>query len=121
MDGRFLIYEGFVNEAESIFKNLSAEYQLDVTDISDSGISFENSRVKLEIFYETGIQIWLKIKKYNISEMIAKLCMIKGESVYNEFKSLMFSTLDPKDLKKNNLLKLSRFLLSHFSDELSEQ
>ena len=120
MDGRFLIYEGFENDAEGIFEKLISKFRFDVTSKSDSGISLDNNRVKLEISYDTGIQIWLKVKRFDISEMIAKLCMIKGASTYQEFKNLMFSTLDTKESKRNDLKRLSQFLVDHFTEELSE-
>ncbi|HNP19274.1 MAG TPA: hypothetical protein PKL31_12615 [Fulvivirga sp.] len=101
MDGRFLIYNGFERDVESIVKDLIINFNFNIINKSDAGVSLENKRVVLEISYETGLQIWLKIKRFNISEMIAKLCMFKGDSIYEQFKESSFLMSDSLEEKKS--------------------
>ena len=86
MDGQFLIYDGFQNDASPIFSGIIEMYSFEIQAKSDSGIHFINGRCKLDIHYETGIQVWITILKYNISEMIPRLCMFKGKDVFEEYR-----------------------------------
>lgn len=113
MDRRYLIYEGFKDDHELIFKDFRSKFNFKITDVSDSGIHFVNNRCRLDITYETGIQVWLKIPKYNISEMIPILAMFKGDAIY--YKNIV----QKSDVKKS-MIELSDFLITYFVGELSE-
>lgn len=115
MDKRFLIYEGFKKDGAIIFEELIKKFNFKIQSLSDSGIHFINNRCILDITYENSIQSWLKIPKYNISEMIPKLCMFKGDNVISEYRKIVM-----QENIKNELISLSHFLCTYFSDELSE-
>lgn len=115
MDNRFLIYDGFENEIEFCFKEIIQKFNFKTHRISNYGVDFENSRCVLDLSYETGIQLWLKIPKYNITQMISTLSKIKGDKIFEKYRIIV--------LKKNNsdtMQELSRFLVENFSEELKE-
>lgn len=116
MDKRFLIYEGFEDDAETIFKEIIKKFNFLVTSKSDSGIFFENKQVTLDVSYETGIQIWIKNKKSNNNVMLFQIAKQKG------LEELFFDIIGENFYKdrKGSLEKLSDFLIKHFSKELSE-
>jgi hypothetical protein len=114
MDKRFLMYEGFNKDAKVIFQSLQDLYGYQIKHCSDSGISLENRRCVLDISYETGIQVWLKVPKYNIEIMLPKLAMIKGEEVYKKYKEIV------SEVNFNNLIRFVAYLNDNFSLELSE-
>ncbi len=115
MDKRFLIYTGFANEGKAFFKTILEKFNMKVISISDYGMSMENNRVILEISYETGLQIWIKNKKYNIRELLPKLAMFKGD--YLSYKN---SVMHFESNKPETFIKLADFLVEKFSAELSE-
>jgi|TARA_R110000787_G_scaffold262676_1_gene368303 hypothetical protein len=115
MERRFLIYDGFANDAESIFGPVIEKFNMSINSISDYGIIIENKRVLLEISYETSLQIWLQEKQYNIMEMLPKLSMFKGN--YTQFKNAL-KTYDTNRLE--SLKTLANFLAENFTEELSE-
>lgn len=118
MDGRYLIYHGFGNDAAEIFKHTIIKYNFRITYLSDSGINLENSRINLNISYESGLQVWYTNKTSKDSEMLYKICKRKGEIVISEF----FKILDCifTDNRKDCLTNLSNFLVTNLSDELSD-
>lgn len=115
MEGRFLIYDGFANDANLIFGPIMKKYNMSIKSISDYGIILENKRVQIEISYESSLQIWLSEKHYNIKEMIPKLSMFKGN--YALYKNAL-KTYDSNKLE--SLKTLAVFLAKNFSEELSE-
>ena len=115
MDERFLIYNGFKDDFKLIFNDLINRFNFKVGNVSNNGISFFNKRCILTITNETGIQIRLKIPKYNISEMIPVLSMFKGDFVYEQYRSIIL-----KEKGFDTLKELSSFLINHFSDEMQE-
>jgi hypothetical protein len=114
IEHRFLIYEGFQNEASLIFRKFIEKFDFKILDVSEYGIHFTNNRCNLDLTYESGIQLWLKLPKYNISEMIPKLCMFKGDNVYNKYREIAM-----KDSSKEQINELSEFLIDYFSEELN--
>ncbi|MFW5701031.1 MAG: hypothetical protein ACOCWM_05015 [Cyclobacteriaceae bacterium] len=115
MDRRFLIYEDFEYDVESIFEDLIARFNFIVTDKSDSGVFFKNSAVLLEVFYETGVQIWIKTQQPKSMKMLYSL--VKEKKLEEQFFEIIGENFY-KD-RKGSLKRLSQFLVEHFSDELS--
>jgi hypothetical protein len=116
LENRFLIYDGFNNDASLCFKGIIQKFNFKIIDVSNYGAHFINDRCILDIVFETGgIQMWLKIPKYNISEMIPKLCMYKGDKIIDEYNNIV-----RKGNSKETMLELSSFLETHFSEELKE-
>jgi|GEM_PF-5069893 len=118
MDNRFLIYIGFQNDVNSLFDKLIKKFDLKIVYKSDSGVFFINEHTKLEITYETGLQIWL-ITKNKEPEMLAKLCMNIGKELYAQYKKLLFSMNDSVEIKKKSFQNLSKFLIENFESEFS--
>ena len=112
---RFLIYEDFKKDAPFLFAELCEKFNFIIIDSSIYGIHLVNNRCELDMTSETGsIQLWLKISKYSISQMIPVLSMFKGDEVYLEYKKIV-----AKDCSKNQILELVDFLVKNFSNELS--
>lgn len=116
MDGRFLIYEGFENDVEDIFKDLIVRFNFNVTDKSDSGVFFKNSSVLLEVFYETGVQTWIKRHQPKSTQMLYLL--VKEKKLEKQFFEIIGENFY-RD-RKASLKRLSQFLVDHFTEELSE-
>ena len=115
MDNRFLIYSGFKGDSPVVFIRLIERFNFKILDSSDSGIHFINNRCQLDITGENGIQLWLSIPKYNISEMIPKLCMFKGDAIIAEYRGIILN-----QNTKEKFSNLSKFLCVNFSNELRE-
>lgn len=114
MDGRFVIYNGFKEDAKIIFADLIRDFNFDIVFISDLGLRLRNNRCELQIQYETGFQVWLFLPKYNVSEMLVVLSMFKGDGVFNEYLSIWSGS------KKEQLQKLCFFLIHYFTVEIKE-
>ena len=114
MDGWFLIYDGFQNDAKIIFADFINRYNFEIVYLTDSGLRLKNNRCEVEIKYETGFQIWLLLPKYKVSEMIVKLSMFKGDKVFVEYQKIWEGD------KREQLQKLSIFLSYYFSEEMKE-
>ena len=116
IEHRFLIYENFEKEAPTIFNGFCNKFNLKIIDCSIYGIYFSNNRCELSLTSESSsLQLWLKIPKYNISEMIPKLAMLKGDNVYSEYKNII-----TKKRSKKQMLELTEFLIKNFSNEFNE-
>ncbi|GHT24740.1 hypothetical protein AGMMS4957_18270 [Bacteroidia bacterium] len=116
IEGRFLIYEELPNDAPLAFNKLLEIFSFKMAPVDIYGVYFSNNRCKLGITSETGsLQIWLTILKYNISEMIPKLCMFKGEKVYEKYKNIVL-----KNRSKEQMEELSDFLIEYFAEELKQ-
>lgn len=123
MDLRFLIYEGFDNDAEIIFKSLIDKFNFKVIHKSDSGIKLENSRIILDIYYETSLQVWIINKSSQTSQMLIEISKDKGEEIYQENLSIMQCMHEPNQIsnfvsRKSCLIKLSEFLSYNFYEDL---
>lgn len=116
MDKRFMIYEGFSQEAMEIFKKLANEFSLSYRGITDGGINLENNKIIIKIFYETGIQVWLFDKSLNEDKMFAKLVRERNEDLYREYRSIrqLF-----RGAPQNGLKLLSDFMIENFKVELA--
>ncbi len=115
MEERFLVYNGFENEIETCFNDLIQRFNFKTQTISNYGLDFVNSRCILNLFYETGLQLWIKIPKYNISQMVPVLCMFRGDEIFEEYRSIL-----SKQMNCDTMRELSKFLIDNFSNELSE-
>lgn len=115
LEGRFLVYDGFQQDAPEIFKNLIEKFNFKIKNLSVYGLTFINNRCELNLFYETGVQLWLKVPKYNVTEMISILSVFKGEKVYQEYRSVR-----RVENIKQELIGINDFLCTYFVDELKE-
>lgn len=118
MDKRFLIYEGFENDVESIFEDLITKYFFSITYKSDSGVFFENQKIILDISYETVPIVWVKYKSGHPSDLLDKLAEHKGHKVKDKLYDILGENFY-KD-RKGSFERLSKFLIDHFSQELSQ-
>ena len=113
MDNRFLIYEGFEKDAKGIFNSLIHKCNLQITLLNDSGIVLENGKVKIEVSYETSIQVWVTNKLEATNVILSDLSKRKG--LLEEYISIRKKEIPTAE----KLKKISSFLISHFSKELS--
>ncbi len=119
MDGRFLIYEGFEKDVEVVFKELIEKFNFTVTSKSDSGVLFENKRIELDISYETVPIIWVKYNNsVQPSNLLDHLVKHKDLKINDEFYDILGEKFYKN--RKGSLMKLSHFLIEHFSEELSD-
>ncbi len=118
MDKRFLIYEGFSLEADYIFKSLISKFNFKILYLTDSGIKLENSKIILEIFYETGFQIQIRKKSVQSSELLYYFIKRRNDKELLEtfFEILNYSRIKPQE----GLSMLSDFLIDNFFNDLSE-
>ena len=118
MDGRFLIYEGFETDVPEIFNNVILKYNFKIQYVSDCGVKLENSKVVLDISYETGLILWITDKLMNVQTMVNDIVSDKGIKIKEEFYAICNSifTID----RKGTMINLSVFLLTHLTDELSD-
>jgi hypothetical protein len=119
MDGRFLIYNGFGNDVDELFKSFIKKYDLSILDKNDSGVSFENNTFKLDIFNETGLQMWFMNKKNNQTIMFLDLCL---ENEIDEVYWAIMIYINDNNYSKRSIIALCQFLnLSAFSDKFSDK
>jgi len=115
MDKRFMIYEGFSQDASEIFKELVREFSLKTSNVTDSGINLENNKVIIKLFYETGIQIWLFDKSLSEDKMFARLVKERNEELYKEYRDIRLLC---RENPRNGLKLLSDFMIKNFKEEL---
>lgn len=115
IERRFLIYNGFKEDSSEIFQGLINKFGFKITHVDECSIYFINNRCNLNLTYESGIQLWLKVPIYNISEMIPILCMFKGADVFDKYRNILI-----KEMDKKTMIELSQFLMANFSEELRE-
>ena len=115
MDGRFLIYEGFGNEAENLFRNFCNKFNFKIITSSDSGVYFSNSKCQLTIVSEGSLQLWIKYQRAPEQEMIPRLCIIKGPEVINRYREII-----TQKISAQVMIELIEFLTFYFNLEFSE-
>jgi len=117
IEHRFLIYEQFKKDAPFIFSEFCDKFNFKIIDCTIYGIHFANNRCEFDLTSESGnLQLWLKIPKYNIMEMIPKLCKIKGEFVSKKYLDIV-----REKKSREMMVSLCNFLIAHFSEEFNEE
>ncbi|MGL1886337.1 MAG: hypothetical protein OCD76_07460 [Reichenbachiella sp.] len=89
MDGRFLIYEGFGDDIEDLFRVLIKTFHFEVKNKNDSGVIFENAKVVLDFSYETVPVFWITDKPSSRDRLLNHIVRESKKHLKDELKSIL--------------------------------